>query len=85
MCDVKLKPPMLRTLIKKHLSEEKQPLQSSFELAKVVSTIQTHNLLSESFEQESTDQKLIKSWTSAIDDWVNRILLLVSSNMAILV
>ncbi|GLT88744.1 hypothetical protein SLE2022_067550 [Rubroshorea leprosula] len=55
MCGVKLKPPMLRTLIKKHLPEQKQPLQSSFELA--------------------------KSWTSAIDDWGNRILLLVSSNM----
>ncbi|GKV39759.1 hypothetical protein SLEP1_g47481 [Rubroshorea leprosula] len=82
MYDVKLKPRMLRTLIRKHLPDEKQPLHSSFELAKVVSTIQTHSLLSESFEEESTDQKLIQSWNSVIDDWVNRVLLLASSNMS---
>ncbi|GLT57051.1 hypothetical protein SLA2020_300530 [Shorea laevis] len=82
MYDVKLKPRMLRTLIRKHLPDEKQPLLSAFELAKVVSTIQTHSLLSESFEEESTDQKLIQSWNSVIDDWVNRVLLMASSNMS---
>ncbi|GLT50082.1 hypothetical protein SLA2020_235930 [Shorea laevis] len=82
MYDVKLKPPMLRTLIKKNLPDEKQLASPElFGAGKDCLHYPNSQSPSESFEQESTDQKLIKSWTSAIDDWVNRVLLLVSSNM----
>ncbi|OMO90801.1 Armadillo-like helical [Corchorus capsularis] len=82
MDDVSLKPRMLRSLIKKYVPDEKPALNFNItlQLPKLVSIIQTHQLLSESSTQ-SMDQKLIDSWKSAVDDWVNRLLLLLSSDM----
>ncbi|KDP35790.1 hypothetical protein JCGZ_10426 [Jatropha curcas] len=80
MYDVALKPRMLRTLLKEEVPDEKkQQLGNPSKLSRVVSTIQTFKLLSESFNN-STEPKLIERWRSAIDDWVNRLLLLVSNS-----
>ncbi|OMO69918.1 Armadillo-like helical [Corchorus olitorius] len=83
MDDVSLKPRMLRSLIKQYVPDEKPALNFNItlQLPKLVSIIQTHRLLSESSTQ-SMDQKLIDSWKSAVDDWVNRFLLLLSSDMS---
>ncbi|KAF8390224.1 hypothetical protein HHK36_024749 [Tetracentron sinense] len=80
MYDVRLKPRLLRSLIKDHLPDEKHPFSSPSELSNVVSTIKTHGLLSESFE-ESVDRKQIDKWKSTVDAWVERLLLLASSKM----
>ena len=83
MNDVAVKPPMLRSLIRQYVPDEKHPLSlnnSCFELPKLVSILQTYRLLSES-HTHSLDQKLINSWKSAVDDWVNRLELLLSSDM----
>uniref|UniRef100_A0A2P2QR88 Uncharacterized protein n=1 Tax=Rhizophora mucronata TaxID=61149 RepID=A0A2P2QR88_RHIMU len=49
MYDVAMKPRMLRTLIKEDLPDEKRPLTSPSALfSRIVSTVKTHNLLSES-------------------------------------
>ncbi|XWS56869.1 hypothetical protein CRYUN_Cryun09bG0122400 [Craigia yunnanensis] len=83
MYDVGLKPRMLRRLIRQYLPDEKHPLSlndSCFELPMLVSFIQTHRLLSES-DSQTMDQKLFNSWKSAVDDWVNHLELLLSSDM----
>lgn len=66
--------------MKDHVPDDKHPSGSSLELSKVVYMIKTHNLLSESI-QDPTAQKLISHWRSAVDSWVNRLLLLVSNEM----
>ncbi|XVE90883.1 hypothetical protein DITRI_Ditri20bG0111900 [Diplodiscus trichospermus] len=84
MNDVGLKPRMLRSLIRQYVPDEKHPLSlnhNCFEVPKLVSALQTHRLLSES-DTQSMDQKLINSWKSAVDDWVNRLQLLLSSDMS---
>ncbi|CAN1122265.1 Proline-, glutamic acid- and leucine-rich protein 1, partial [Linum perenne] len=78
MYDVALKPRMLRTLINEDVPNEKKPFDSPSKLSRVVSMIQTHKLLSESFSQ-AMDHKLTSRWKSAVDDWVNRLLLLMST------
>lgn len=78
--DVALKPRLLETLMKDHVPDDKHPSGSSLELSKVVYMIKTHNLLSESI-QDPTAQKLISHWRSAVDSWVDRLLLLVSNEM----
>ncbi|XP_010549501.1 PREDICTED: proline-, glutamic acid- and leucine-rich protein 1 isoform X2 [Tarenaya hassleriana] len=78
--DVRLKPRILRNLLSEHVPHEKQPLSNPLSLSKVVSSIQTHRLLSES-STETTEQKLIEKWKSVVDDWVDRLLTLVSSNL----
>ncbi|XP_030966472.1 uncharacterized protein LOC115987139 [Quercus lobata] len=80
MYDVDMKPRLLRTLIKERVPDDKHPFENPAELSTVVSLIKTHGLLSESFSK-STDQKLVDNWKSAVDSWVERVLLLVSSNM----
>ncbi|XP_057980746.1 uncharacterized protein LOC131166320 [Malania oleifera] len=80
MYDVALKPRMLRSLIKEQVPDEKQQFRSLLALSDVVSMIRNHRLLSESFP-ESIDPKIIESWKSAVDAWVERLLLLVSSSM----
>ncbi|GMY23428.1 proline-, glutamic acid- and leucine-rich protein 1 isoform X1 [Fagus crenata] len=80
MYDVAMKPRLLRTLIKERVPDETHPFENPAELSTVVSMIKTHGLLSESFG-ESTDQKLIENWKSAVDSWFERLLLLVSNNM----
>ena len=80
MYDVDMKPRLLRTLIKERVPDDKHPFENPAELSTVVSLIKTHGLLSESFSK-STDQKLVDNWKSAVDSWVERVLLLVSNNM----
>ncbi|KAK4593338.1 hypothetical protein RGQ29_017452 [Quercus rubra] len=80
MYDVDMKPRLLRTLIKERVPDDKHPFENPAELSTVVSLIKTHGLLSESFSK-STDQKLLDNWKSAVDSWVERVLLLVSNNM----
>ncbi|KAG5385093.1 hypothetical protein IGI04_036563 [Brassica rapa subsp. trilocularis] len=74
MCDIRLKPKILRNLLSDYVPNEKQPLVDFQSLSKVVSTISTHKLLSE-------DQKLHAKSKSAVDEWVERLLALVSSDM----
>ncbi|CAH8349955.1 unnamed protein product [Eruca vesicaria subsp. sativa] len=82
MCDSKLKPKILRNILSDYIPNEKQPLVNFASLSKVVSTISTHKLLSES-PSTSTDQKKLqtKPSKSAVDEWVERLLALVSSDM----
>ncbi|KAD7479937.1 hypothetical protein E3N88_03073 [Mikania micrantha] len=79
--DVALKPRLLRSLIDEHIPEEKQQLGNSLALAHVVSAIRTHELLSERVVQSRDDKKMIEKWKSAVDLWIDRVLMLVSSNM----
>ncbi|CAN8290664.1 unnamed protein product [Cochlearia groenlandica] len=80
MCDSRLKPKILRNLLSDHVPNEKHPVTNFQSLSKVVSTISTHKLLSES--PSSIEHKLqsIKS-KSAVDEWVERLLALISSDM----
>ncbi|PRQ18884.1 hypothetical protein RchiOBHm_Chr7g0211051 [Rosa chinensis] len=80
MHDASLKPRFLHTLIRDHLPDDNLPSRTSFDLSNLVHMIKTHNLLSESV-QDPTDQKLTTHWRSAVDSWVDRLLLLVSSDM----
>lgn len=79
MYGISLKPRLLRSLIKEKLPDEKYPFRDSSELLHVASTVRSHRLLSESASQ-SADQKLMENWKSVVDSWVNRLLILVSSN-----
>lgn len=80
MGDLRLKPKILRNLLSEHLPNEKQPLTNFLSLSKVVSTIATHKLLSES-PLASIDQKLQAKSKSAVDDWVDKLIALISSDM----
>lgn len=79
--DVALKPRILRSLIDEHIPEEKQQLRNPLVLEHVVSAIKTHELLSERVVQSGDNKKLIEKWKSAVDLWIDRVLMLVSSNM----
>lgn len=46
----------------------------------MVATLRVHKLLSESAE-ESADKKVVESWKKAVDAWVDRLMLLVSSDV----
>ncbi|PIA27884.1 hypothetical protein AQUCO_07400011v1 [Aquilegia coerulea] len=81
MYDVRLKPRLLRSLTKNHLPDENHPFPSPSELTNVVKAIKTHGLLSECVYGDSVDQKLIDKWKSAVDTWVEQLLLLISSKM----
>ncbi|KAL2539840.1 Armadillo-type fold [Abeliophyllum distichum] len=80
MDDVALKPKLLRLLLREYIPDEKHPFRNPSELLYVVFSIKTHKLLSE-WSPQSTDQKLIVEWKSAVDYWVNRLLTLASSDM----
>lgn len=80
MYDVSLKPRMLSTLLREHVPDDSRPFSDPSELASVTATLRVHKLLSESFE-DSTDEKLVESWKKAVDAWVDRLLLLVSSDV----
>ncbi|CAH2034466.1 unnamed protein product [Thlaspi arvense] len=80
MNDSRLKSNILRNLLSEYVPNEKQPLTNFLSLSKVVSTIATHKLLSES-PSASIDQKLQSKSRSAVDDWVERLLALISSDM----
>ncbi|KAK3001207.1 hypothetical protein RJ639_022001 [Escallonia herrerae] len=79
MNDVALKPRLLRSLTKYELPDVKRPLKNPLHLSRVISTVKTHRLLSENPASQSADQKHIDSWKSAVDAWVNRLLVLVSN------
>ncbi|XP_058083932.1 uncharacterized protein LOC131231664 isoform X2 [Magnolia sinica] len=81
MYDIRLKPRLLKSLIKDRLPDEKHPFTSPSELSYVESSIRTHGLLSESFREAVHDRKLAESWKSAVDAWFERLLSLVSSKM----
>ncbi|KAI3793537.1 hypothetical protein L1987_36156 [Smallanthus sonchifolius] len=81
--DVALKPRILRSLINEHIPEEKQQLRNSLAFEHVVSAIRTHQLLSERVVQSVDDKKTIEKWKSAVDFWIDRVLMLVSSNMPV--
>lgn len=84
--DVALKPRLLRSLINEHIPDEKQQLRNSLVLSHIVSAIKTHELLSEIRVVQSVDnKKLIEKWKSAVDLWIDRVLMLVSSNMVIII
>ncbi|XP_010939528.1 uncharacterized protein [Elaeis guineensis] len=80
MNDYRLRPRMLRSLVRDRLPDEKRPFSSPAELSSVLAYVKTHGLLSERLA-DSSDGKLIEAWRSAVDAWVDRILFLVSSNM----
>jgi hypothetical protein len=84
MYDVTLKPRLLRTLIKEHVPDDTHPFPDPAGLSTVVSGIKTHGLLAECSFGESTDQKKIQNWKSAVDSWVERLLLLISHNMVLI-
>ncbi|CAI0420652.1 unnamed protein product [Linum tenue] len=77
MYDVALKPRLLHTLMTEDVPDEKGPLDSS-KLSRVVSVIKTHKLLSECFS-ETMEEKQIKRWKSAVEDWLNRLISLLDS------
>uniref|UniRef100_A0A1J3ID65 Proline-, glutamic acid-and leucine-rich protein 1 n=1 Tax=Noccaea caerulescens TaxID=107243 RepID=A0A1J3ID65_NOCCA len=80
MYDPRLKPKFLRNLLSEYVPNEKQPVTNFLSLPKVVSTIATHKLLSES-PLASTEQKLQSKSNSAVDDCVDRLVTLISSDM----
>ena len=80
MFDVALKPRMLRTILKEDVPDDNsntKPLSNASKLSRIVSKIQTFNLLSESTSM--SDAKLMERWKSTVDDWINRLLSLVSN------
>ncbi|KAG1366435.1 proline-, glutamic acid- and leucine-rich protein 1 [Cocos nucifera] len=80
MNDYRLRPRMLRSLVRDRLPDEKRPFPSPAELSSILAYVKTHGLLSERLA-DSSDGKLIEAWKSAVDAWVDRVLFLVSSNM----
>ncbi|KAK6929074.1 Pre-rRNA-processing protein RIX1, N-terminal [Dillenia turbinata] len=80
MYDIKLKPRILRTVMKQHIPDEKHPVQNPTELSTVLSLIKTHRLLSESFDK-SANPAHAEEWKSAVDKWVDRLSTLVSSKL----
>ncbi|XP_050378893.1 uncharacterized protein LOC126796171 [Argentina anserina] len=81
MHDSSLKPRLLHSLIRDHLPDDSLPSsRTSLDLSGLVYMIKTHSLLSES-ALDPTDLKLIAPWRSAVDSWLDRLLLLVSSDL----
>ncbi|XP_010242430.1 PREDICTED: proline-, glutamic acid- and leucine-rich protein 1-like isoform X2 [Nelumbo nucifera] len=78
--DIRLKPRLLRSLIRDRVPDEKHPFSKPSELSIVVSAVKNHGLLSES-SREAVDPKHMENWKSSIDAWIERLLLLVSSKM----
>ncbi|XP_020594818.1 uncharacterized protein LOC110034921, partial [Phalaenopsis equestris] len=79
MDDCRLKPQMLRSVVRDGLPDEKRPFPRTAELAAVLSRVRTHGLLSESYS-DTAGRKLIEAWRSAVDTWVERIVSLASSS-----
>ncbi|KAJ6791869.1 proline-, glutamic acid- and leucine-rich protein 1 isoform X2 [Iris pallida] len=80
MNDPRLRPRILRSVARDLLPDDKRPFPSSSELSLILSYVKTHGILTERHSQPS-DRKLIDGWRSAVDEWVDRLLSLVSSNM----
>ncbi|RRT73005.1 hypothetical protein B296_00029973 [Ensete ventricosum] len=80
MNDPRLKPRLLRSLVRDRLPEESGPAPSPSELSSILASIKTHSLLSEHVPDPS-DTKLIEAWRTAVDAWIERVLSLTSSKM----
>ncbi|KAJ8477452.1 hypothetical protein OPV22_021179 [Ensete ventricosum] len=80
MNDSRLKPRLLRSLVRDRLPEESGPAPSPSELSSILASIKTHSLLSEHVPDPS-DAKLIEAWRTAVDAWIERVLSLTSSKM----
>jgi len=78
--DVGLKPRLLRSLLKEQVPDETRPFRNPSELSSIFAIVKTHELLSESVP-DSADQKDVSGWRSAVDAWVDRILMLTRSDM----
>ncbi|KAJ0988331.1 hypothetical protein J5N97_006687 [Dioscorea zingiberensis] len=81
MNDVRLRPRLLRSILRDRLPDEKQLSSGPSELATVLSDVKTYGLLSERLAGSAPDSKLMESWKSAVDEWVDRVLSLISSRM----
>lgn len=80
--DIALKPRLLRSLLKEHLPDETLPFRDPSQLSSIVSIVKTHKLLSEEIPP-STDNKHVSAWKSAVDAWLDRILMLARTNLVI--
>ncbi|KAK8931225.1 hypothetical protein KSP39_PZI016567 [Platanthera zijinensis] len=78
MDDCHLKPPMLRSVVRDHLPDEKRPFPSPADLVGVLSHVRAHGLLSEQ-QTDTTERKLVEDWRTAVDGWVEYIVSLASS------
>eukprot|EP00258_Populus_trichocarpa_P050968 XP_024466987.1 proline-, glutamic acid- and leucine-rich protein 1 [Populus trichocarpa] len=76
MYDVGLKPRMIRTLLKEDVPDDKIPFDSPSKLSRIISCIQSHKLLSE--PSITDNNKQIERWKSSVNDWVTRLLSLIS-------
>ncbi|KAK6135923.1 hypothetical protein DH2020_030341 [Rehmannia glutinosa] len=83
MYDVALKPKLLRSLLREYVPDERHPFSNPSELSYVVSTVKTHNLLSE-WASQPVEQNVVDAWKSAVDSWVHRLLTLASSNLVLI-
>ncbi|XP_039124544.1 proline-, glutamic acid- and leucine-rich protein 1 [Dioscorea cayenensis subsp. rotundata] len=81
MNDVRLKPRLLRSLLRDRLPDEKQLSPGPSELATVLCDVKTYGLLSERAPGPAADPKLMESWKLAVDEWVDRLMSLISSKM----
>lgn len=83
--DVALKPRLLRTLLNEQVPDEddNRSLRHPSELSSLVSAVMVHKLLfdDELLATSGEKKKLDESWKSAVDDWVDRALKLVASDM----
>ena len=78
MYDIRLKPRLLRSLVKDYLPEEfRHPIPSPHELSYLVETLKTFRLLSEAFPEECSSD-VVENWTAAVDEWIERLLILVT-------
>ncbi|WOL18805.1 proline-, glutamic acid- and leucine-rich protein 1 [Canna indica] len=80
MSDPRLKPRLLRSLVRDRLPEENRPDPGPSELSSILASVKTQGLLSERVFDPS-DTKLVEAWRTAVDAWVERLLSLVSSIM----
>ncbi|KAJ3686121.1 hypothetical protein LUZ61_015285 [Rhynchospora tenuis] len=85
--DIRLKPKLLRSLTR-DLDETGDARSRAFtgeELAKILEKIQVHGVLSEVLPEDCVgkkdEAKLRQEWRSAVDSWVERLMLLVSDKM----
>ncbi|KAK9146707.1 hypothetical protein Sjap_006610 [Stephania japonica] len=80
MFDVSSNPSLLKQLLSNYVPDKDRPFSDSSRISTAVDSIKSYGLLSESLH-EATDQKLADRWKKAVDDWMERLIQLVSSNV----
>lgn len=75
--DVRLKIEMLRSIISEHLPKDNRLFWSLSELPSILSHVKIHMLLSE----QDTNPEVMEDWRSTVDEWVDRLISLISSSM----